>query len=250
MTREPNMIPLRDDPRISDPDLALSARILAHVEPLPRSEIRKRRVWNALASSPGRRLGLRFTAVHVAFASVLFAAVSSAAAGHYYIEHRAAEAAAAQAAPAESAAVAKARRARTAAKRVPAPIAEPAAPELPAEPVAEATPPLPSPDALPSRPARARDVSSRKSDADAELLVEAMRARSAGDSARVSQLVDAYRAKHPQGVLQEEALILSIESAVARHAPNAGALGREYLKRFPHGRFAEQARRAISSDAR
>lgn len=249
MTSEPNMIPLKDDPQISDPDLALSARILAHVEPLPRSEIRKRRVWNALASSPGRRLGLRFTAVHVAFASVLFAAVSSAAAGHYYIEHRAAEAAAAQAAPAESTALAKARRARTAAKQVPAPVAETAARELEGEPV-EAAPPLPSPEALPSRPPRARDASSRKSDADAELLVEAMRARSAGDSARVSQLVDAYRAKHPQGVLQEEALILSIESAVARHAPNAAALGREYLKRFPHGRFAEQARRAISSDAR
>jgi hypothetical protein len=246
MISEPNMIPLKDAPQLSDPDLALSARILALVQPLPRSEIRKRRVWNALASSPGRRLGLRFTAVHVAFASVLFAAVSSAAAGHYYIEHRASEAAAAAVAPAESAAVAKARRARTAAKPEPAPVAEPA-PELP---VAEAMPSLPSPDALPPRPARARDLSSRKSDADAELLVEAMRARSAGDSARVSQLVDAYRAKHPQGVLQEEALVLSIESAVARHAPNAAALGREYLKRFPRGRFAEQARRAISSDAR
>ena len=90
---------------------------------------------------------------------------------------------------------------------------------------------------------------SKASDADAQLLVEAMRARSAGDAKRVSQLVAEYRAKHPQGVLQEEALILSIESAVARKAPNAGALAREYLSRYPSGRFAAQARRALATEA-
>jgi hypothetical protein len=77
-----------------------------------------------------------------------------------------------------------------------------------------------------------------------------MRARGSGDAKRVSQLVEQYRARQPQGVLQEEALILSIESAVARHAPNASALAREYLTRFPNGRFAVQARRALGPGAR
>jgi len=114
--------------------------------------------------------------------------------------------------------------------------------------------PGPPPDAAPAvgrTPlARRAETSPRKSEADAELLVEAMRARGAGDPERVSELVDQYRAKHPQGVLQEEALILSIESAAARRAPNTAALAREYLQRFPNGRFAAQARRASATDTR
>lgn len=247
MTNEPILQPLKQQQHISDPDLALGARLLEHAQPLPRSEIRQRRVWNMLASSPGSRLGFRLTAVHVAAASVLFAAVSSAAAGHYYAEHRAAQVA--EAAPVDTAPAAKARRARAAAKQKPAVV-------LPTEPTSapDETAALPAnaPPVAHAQPARPKADANlaRKSDADAELLVEAMRARGAGDPARVSELVDQYRAKHPQGVLQEEALILSIESAAARRAPNTAALAREYLQRFPKGRFAAQARRAAVSDAR
>jgi hypothetical protein len=77
-----------------------------------------------------------------------------------------------------------------------------------------------------------------------------MRARRDGDSRRVSELVDEYRAKHPNGSLQEEALILSIESAVSRQSPSASTLAREYLSRFPSGRFAAQAKRVASGGAR
>lgn len=249
MTGEPILKPLKEQQHISDPDLALGARLLVHAQPLPRSEIRKRRVWNMLASSPGSRLGFRLTAVHVAAASVLFAAVSSAAAGHYYVEHRAAQVS--EAAPAEATPAAKARRSHAPAKQKPAPTkaAEPTEPTISPEEIA-ALPQSAAPShAAPTRP-KADASLSRKSDADAELLVEAMRARGAGDSARVSELVDQYRAKHPQGVLQEEALILSIESAAARRAPNTAALAREYLQRFPKGRFAAQARRAAATDTR
>ena len=98
-----------------------------------------------------------------------------------------------------------------------------------------------------SSPAPSKAV---QSEAENELLVEAMRARRDGNPKRVARLVDEYRAKHPQGTLQEEALILSIESAASRRAPNTAALAREYLTRFPRGRFAEQARRALSLEAR
>lgn len=245
---EPNLRPLRHDANITDPDLALGARLLASSQPLPRDDVRKRRVWNALASSPGSRLGLRLTAVHVAFAGTLFAAASSAAVGRYYIEQRARATEVARA-DETSATSAPKRRSPSPSKRVqptphsvdaPLPTAELPAPPREAAPTPRA----------PSARVRVDGGSARKNEADAELLVEAMRARGAGDPARVSQLVDEYRAKHPQGVLQEEALILSIEAAVAQKSPNASSLAQQYLKRFPRGRFATQARRALASDSR
>jgi hypothetical protein len=241
-----DLLPLRQGPAPSDPDLALGARLLSHATPMPRSEARKRRVWNLLSMRGGGRMGFRLSALHVAFASVLFAAVASATAGHYYVEHRA-EQSSAQAAPPAEPMPQRARGGRRPHPRNADTRALPVS-ELPpkSDPVvAEAAP---TPRAL-ARAKQESIVRSRASDADAQLLVEAMRARSAGDAKRVSQLVAEYRAKHPQGVLQEEALILSIESAVARKAPNAEALAREYLSRYPSGRFATQARRALATEA-
>ena len=237
--------PLRHEETLSQPELLLGAQLLAHAQPLPKSELRKRRVWNALNAGSSSRLGLRLGALHVAFAGVLFAAVSSAAAGGYYVKHRQLDVPAATPALA-----APAPHQRRAAKRTPVVAA--------AAPSARVTPERASePESLAVRPTPTRsraDVAARgktaPSDADAELLVEAMRARGSGDAKRVSQLVDEYRTRHPQGVLQEEALILSIESAVAQRASNASALAREYLTRFPNGRFAPQARHAVTSTAR
>jgi hypothetical protein len=226
----------------------MGARLLSHATPMPRSEARKRRVWNLLSvRSSGSRLGFRLSALHVAFASVLFAAVASATAGHYYVEHRAQQSAAQVTPPADPppqrARSARRPHAKSAATEA-LPVSEPALTSEPAV-AAESTP---TPRAL-ARAKQESIVRSRASDADAQLLVEAMRARSAGDAKRVSQLVAEYRTKHPQGVLQEEALILSIESAVARKATNAGALAREYLSHYPSGRFAAQARRALATEA-
>ena len=247
-TSRRGFLPLRQEPPPSDPDLALGARLLSHATPMPRSEARKRRIWNMLSARGGGGLGFRLSALHVAFASVLFAAVSSAAAGRYYVEHRAEASRAAVPAPPADPKPHRSRAARhghASATEAPA-LADPPS-ELPKAVVADIEA-APAPRAL----ARARQESSIRSkatEADAELLVEAMRARSAGDAKRVSQLVGEYRAKHPQGVLQEEALILSIESAVARRAPSSGALAREYLSRYPSGRFAAQARRALAAEA-
>lgn len=239
MTRfEPPFRPLREDDSLEDRELRLGADILMRVGPLSRSELRRRRVWQALAAGGGSRLGARAPAMRVAVTAVLFAAASSAAVGHYYAKQAPLKA---EVAPPRVAAPVPPARARTQAPR-----------RAPQEPLVEAAPPAPATPLKPVVPApRSRSdaahPSRASSEADARLLVEAMRARRGGDAARVSQLAEEYRLKHPQGALQEEALILSVESAAARHAPNAGALAREYLNRFPSGRFVAQAKRALST---
>lgn len=238
---EPELRPLREDPDLAAPELRLGARLLGSSGPLPRSELRKRRVWQALARGSGSRMGARVRTLRLAFTGVLFAAASSAAVGHYYVKQaeRATSDAAAPSLP----------RATSPRPRSPTP----AKLDAPARnPEVAATAPALSSKATPLAPPRPRSDAARSpklaaaEEADAQLLVEAMRARRAGDAARVGKLVDEYRAKHPQGALQEEALILALESAVARRAPNSASLAREYLSRYPHGRFVAQARRAMS----
>lgn len=238
--------PLVATSEIADEDLARGARLLSQVGALPRSEFRKRRVWNALRIGARPPLLFRLRSWHLALAGVLVTAASSAAVGGLYVAHTQGLQRELADAPAPAPAkppVRHARRAQHAA--APAPVqSEPLAAN---EPAADPTP-------APQAPVRPRSADATRkpaqSEAEAQLLVEAMRARQSGDSQRVSELVDEYRAKHPNGSLQEEALILSIESAVSRHSSSAPALAREYLSRFPNGRFAAQAKRVASSGAR
>jgi hypothetical protein len=80
-------------------------------------------------------------------------------------------------------------------------------------------------------------------------LLQALEARRNGEAEKVGKLVEAYRQKHPNGALGEEALGLAIESAAARGSSDAPRLAREYLTRFPSGRFRTAAKRVLEPAA-
>jgi len=117
-------------------------------------------------------------------------------------------------------------------------------------PVARSTEtPVESPVELPRLATRAPDEShadptSIRSD-EANLVHGAMRAlrRDHDPRAAIRQLA-AYHRRFPTGDLTEEALALSIEAFVALDDREALALANEYLRRFPDGRFRDQAERA------
>jgi hypothetical protein len=81
----------------------------------------------------------------------------------------------------------------------------------------------------------------------ASLMMEALQARRAGDTARAQQLTAEYQKKYPNGALKEEALAIAFESAAARNDPGAARLAQKYLASFPHGRFRKQAEQVLSN---
>jgi hypothetical protein len=81
----------------------------------------------------------------------------------------------------------------------------------------------------------------------ASLMMEALQARRAGDTARAQQLTAEYQKKYPNGALKEEALAIAFESAAARNDPGAARLAQKYLASFPHGRFRKHAEQVLSN---
>jgi hypothetical protein len=55
------------------------------------------------------------------------------------------------------------------------------------------------------------------------------------------KLLDGYFRRFPNGVMEEEALALSIEAAAAGGDARRSELARRYLPRFPAGRFRDLA---------
>jgi hypothetical protein len=83
---------------------------------------------------------------------------------------------------------------------------------------------------------------------EAALVMAALRSlRREHNPVQAGALLQTYLTRFPQGVLTEEALAIGIEAAVARHdAPVAMSLAKQYLGRFPAGRFVRLARKTVS----
>ena len=82
---------------------------------------------------------------------------------------------------------------------------------------------------------------------DATHVVEAIQAlRTDRDPSRAQSLLNDYLKTHPNGVLSEDALALSIEAASAQHDPRAADYARRYLAKFPHGKYRDLANRAVA----
>jgi hypothetical protein len=84
---------------------------------------------------------------------------------------------------------------------------------------------------------------------EAALVMAALRSlRREHNPVQAGTLSQRYLTRFPQGVLNQEALAIGIEAAVARHdAASATALANQYLGRFPAGRFAGLARKTVSA---
>ena len=79
------------------------------------------------------------------------------------------------------------------------------------------------------------------------MMMEALQARRAGDTARAQELTAEYQKKYPNGALKEEALAIAFESAAARKDASAPRLAQKYLAAFPHGRFRAQAEQVLAN---
>jgi hypothetical protein len=81
---------------------------------------------------------------------------------------------------------------------------------------------------------------------DSELVHRAVKAlRRDHDPALAARLLEDHRTRNPEGPLAEEALSLQIEAASALRDARAHVLAREYLTRYPSGRYLNVAKRAL-----
>jgi hypothetical protein len=89
----------------------------------------------------------------------------------------------------------------------------------------------------------------RASTSNSALVHRAVKAlRRDGDAALAASLLEENRKRYPNGPLAEEALSLQIEAAVALHDMRARTFAREYLTRYPDGRYLDVARRALQGE--
>ena len=84
---------------------------------------------------------------------------------------------------------------------------------------------------------------------DSELVHRAVKAlRVDGNPALAARLLEQDRIRNPSGPLAEEALSLRIEAALQLHDARARTLGKQYVARYPSGRYLRIARQALSED--
>jgi hypothetical protein len=224
------MKPLRE--HLEDPDFTVraGAALLAKVPPLELSATQRRRIRARIDAAAEQPRGLRFLRPAFALPVLLVVGVASATVGPRLFRAVMPQHSFEQAPPA-------APTPHAAAPQAHVPAALPAAPE----PTGAIAPE----DLEPEKPAPLPHASS--TGPGASLMMEALQARRAGDTARAQQLTAEYQKKYPNGALKEEALAIAFESAAARKDPSATRLAQKYLAAFPRGRFRPQAEQVLSN---
>jgi len=241
------MVRLLDTVDPTDLELRATSLLASMPDEMP-SELRKRRVREALIARPQRRAWgpalLRPAAVLTMLTSSV--AIAGATVGRGFVS-RAYESVREIFEPGEAPKALATRPKRVV--RVSRPEVEPMvapAPQRHAD-VAKAT------ERRPLRHAVAAPIAAPapvvRDEEEAALVVSAMRAlRQEHDAERAARLLDRYLAAHPEGALVEEALALDLEASLARHDDGrAQVFARQYLRRFPDGRFLSLARRTLQS---
>jgi TolA-binding protein len=223
------MKPLRE--HLDDPDLAVraGAALLSKVQPFELSMTQRRRIRARIDAMAEQPRGMAWLRPAFAVPVLLVVGVAGATVGPRLYRAVVPQHSFEQSPPS----------AQPAPPVVPAhaPVAHAA---LPAQPGSiapedlEPEKPTPAPHAAPSGPGAA-------------LMMEALQARRAGDTARAQQLTLEYQKKYPNGALKEEALAIAFESAAARKDASATRLAQKYLAAFPRGRFRAQAEQVLSN---
>lgn len=223
------MKPLRE--HLDDPDLAIraSAALLSKVQPFELSSTQRRRIRARIDAAAEQPRAMAWLRPAFAIPVLLVVGVAGATVGprlyRAVVPQNSFEHSPPSAQPAPPVAPARAPVTQAAPPAQPGSIApEDLEPEKPA----------PTPHAAPSGPGAA-------------LMMEALQARRAGDTARAQQLTIEYQKKYPNGALKEEALAIAFESAAARKDASATRLAQKYLAAFPHGRFRVQAEQVLSN---
>jgi hypothetical protein len=226
----------------TDEHLAALFRVAAPFESDP---FRKRRVLVSLERGNARRVS-PFWLRPVIVATLLVSGTATAALGHRYVTHGTGlfgfgAPAAVAATPSSPAAPAR----PNAATASPAVATD--TPSSNADPVDTlpdiVDPPTSAVHPAPKGSAHARPDSSE----DATHVVEAIQAlRTEKDPSRAQGLLSDYLKTHPNGVLSEDAMALSIEAASAQHDPRAADYARRYLAKFPQGKYRDLANRALA----
>jgi len=229
------MKPLRE--HLDDPDAAMraGALLLAKVPPFELSAAQRRRIRARIdAAEASNRRGVRWLRPAFALPVLLIVGVAGASIGQHWFRSVTPQRAF-EREPAHVAAP------KAAAPKVAAPKAPAVVP--PAEPEPLITPEMLEPEAA-AKPTQAPRTG--QSGPGATLMMEALQARRAGDTARAQQLTAEYQKKYPNGALKEEAAAIAFESAAARNDPSAARLAQKYLSSYPRGRFRAQAEQVLA----
>jgi hypothetical protein len=229
------MKPLRE--HLDDPDLSVraGANLLAKVQPFELSATQRRRIRARIDAMAEQPRGFGWLRPAVALPVLLVVGVAGATVGprlyHAVVPQHAFEPAPARVAPV----------APTPAVRSPSPARAPQGVPVTPESLGTISPE----DLQPEKPTPAPRAS--QPNPGSSLMMEALQARRAGDTARAQELTLEYQKKYPNGSLKEEALAIAFESAAARQDPSAAKLAKKYLATFPNGRFRAQAAQVVSN---